>query len=180
MSCKRGFTLIELLVVVLIIGILASIALPAYRKAVEKSKASQALILLKALGQAQDAYYLTEGKYAKKFSDLDVDMSAWTGTTQWRTSANDTRSNNEWSLQLFNQSTNGNAVYLDRISGPYKGVGFMYWVNRPDESYPLRTIVCHERNNYGITFDGNTGDYCQKIMGYVKDPTTKKWVAPIK
>lgn len=58
---KRGFTLIELLVVVLIIGILASIALPQYQKAVEKSRAAEALILLKHLRQAGEVYILENG-----------------------------------------------------------------------------------------------------------------------
>ena len=55
---KKAFTLIELLVVVLIIGILASIALPQYTRAVEKARAVEAVSLISALEKSMDRYTL--------------------------------------------------------------------------------------------------------------------------
>ena len=69
---KRAFTLIELLVVILIIGILAAVALPQYRVAVDKAHMAEAFAQVKALVVAEKAYYLANGEYAEDLTKLDL------------------------------------------------------------------------------------------------------------
>lgn len=65
----KGFTLIELLVVVLIIGILSAVALPQYTKAVEKSRAAEAISTLNGLYRQYQLCRLEEA------DTRDCDMS---------------------------------------------------------------------------------------------------------
>ena len=60
---KKGFTLIELLVVVLIIGILASVALPQYQKAVMKARATEIKTFLADVEKAVNLYVLEHDGY---------------------------------------------------------------------------------------------------------------------
>lgn len=78
---NKGFTLIELLVVVLIIGILSAVALPQYTKAVEKSRATEAITLLGNLANAEQIYKMSTGNYTNDLTLLDLQLPGVTGTT---------------------------------------------------------------------------------------------------
>ena len=151
----KAFTLIELLVVVLIIGILSAIALPQYRKAVEKSRGVQALVLLKALDQAQRAYHLANGNYSNSFAELDVSVP-WGGS--------DTQvSNQDWKIFLYNDTNpndnyTANRIYATRLSGPYANCGFAVMYDTFQNK-----VVCHEP-----TTRTNSGDFCQKLFAGTK------------
>jgi type IV pilus assembly protein PilE len=61
----RGFTLIELLVCMVIVGVLATIALPAWRDTVLRANRSDAAAALHALAAAQERYRMVHGRYAR-------------------------------------------------------------------------------------------------------------------
>lgn len=71
---KQGFTLIELLVVVLIIGILTSIAVPQYEKAVMRARFSGALQVAESLKKAHEIYFLANNHYIANTDNLDYDF----------------------------------------------------------------------------------------------------------
>lgn len=70
MKKLKAFTLIELMVVVIIVGILATLGIPAYRNYLEESKAKVCDMNLKALHAALEIYVMEQGAIPASLSLL--------------------------------------------------------------------------------------------------------------
>lgn len=67
---NKGFTLVEIMIVVVIIGLLASMAIPAFQKVRSSSQDKAVLNNARQLSAAGDQYYLENGVSSVVLTDL--------------------------------------------------------------------------------------------------------------
>lgn len=168
-ASRMGFTLIELLVVVLIIGILSSVALPQYTKAVWKARAAELRSVTRTLATGQEAYFLANGTYPKKFDELDINInlpSQGRHSPCGQTQVNqESRSNDKYELVLNNQSGTPHPAYLSSsmfIDGPYKCGGFVFIHLQTVNSVTPGKMYCWEWTH--SDFSQPAGSFCEKVM----------------
>jgi len=67
---ESGFSLTELLVVIVIIGVLASLAIPKFLSVITKAKSTEAKLMLKQIYNLQQSYYLEKDVYSQNMTVL--------------------------------------------------------------------------------------------------------------
>ncbi|MDX1976700.1 MAG: type IV pilin-like G/H family protein [Pseudanabaenaceae cyanobacterium bins.68] len=79
-SSTNGFTLIELLVVIIIVGILASIALPSFLNQAQKARFAEAKSYILTMSRLQQAYFLEKRSFADDIANLNLGVNTASGS----------------------------------------------------------------------------------------------------
>lgn len=76
---NNGYTLIEVIVTMIVLGVIASLAIPNYIVSVERTKASEGAQMLEALLNAQRRHSIeNDGDYATDTAQLDISFTVGT------------------------------------------------------------------------------------------------------
>ena len=181
---KNGFTLIEILIVVLIIGLLTSIAVPGYKKAVEKSKVADALTTMSAVAKSEHGFYLAKNTYTKDFADLDIALIDKDGNkaedssfetvnytfTLQNKSVKATRANGEYALYKLYEDNDIYCLPQDHYICQQYDWGMNRnacenglegaWSNIKTTCYNTPQERCADNDEYGATWKNRNGYFC--------------------
>ncbi len=76
MKRERGYTLIEIIVTIIILGVLASLALPRYFFSLERMKSAEGVQILTTYLNAHRVYRYEYGQDPGVIEDLDISLSS--------------------------------------------------------------------------------------------------------
>jgi len=117
LESEKGFTLIELLVVILVIGILAAIALPAFLGQREKAQDAEAKTAVRTAASAAKAYYTDTQSYTgmtvPKLVEIEPSLAQGQGSTLTVTGALD----NAYTVEVTSKAGSANKFKISEAAG---------------------------------------------------------------
>ena len=138
---RTGFTLIELLVVVLIIGILAAVALPQYKMAVNKSRMAHVYMWGDDAAREAELFYLANGRYPTTFLEMGVQIPGCEHTDSYRNGCPD-------NPYVGNVEISNGGIYLN-LRGRFfpEGVRFLRFFEQINQNKPHKRLCVPNYNN---------------------------------
>ncbi|MBP5429916.1 MAG: prepilin-type N-terminal cleavage/methylation domain-containing protein [Elusimicrobiaceae bacterium] len=139
---RRGFTLAEMLTVVLIVGLLLGLALPQYRRAIQKARATEAIAMLRTIVDSSERLATVYGyKTFKDFAAAHPDKAVFTRMDMFGDSASEDSSQRTLGCVVqdivirckefnYNLNPSGDFVYSHKNRNPYLALEFR--MNRSD------------------------------------------------
>ena len=108
---QKGFTLVEIMIVVVIIGLLAAMAIPAFQKVRETSQTKTILNNLRQLASGADQYFLENGV-------TEVASALLIGTDSYVKTFNSVTANDQYTTTIsqgtdISADLNGTTISID-------------------------------------------------------------------
>ena len=145
---KKGFTLVEILAVVLIVGVLSAMALPQYRRVVERARATEAIAGLKTLYDSSERLAVDFGynDYASLYSSGTQNIGIGR-LDMFQNSGAETKNDATLSTSNFIYSfPSGNTIAAKRTGGNFAGKCIIF--RREDQQ-----VFCSGSSAYCKTID---------------------------
>ncbi len=116
---SSGFTLIELLIVVTIIGIIAALAIPNLRNAIDRAKQKATMTNMKAIGNALEMYSVDNNTYPKGLTDANsATLSSYLSPLYMRTLPPGDGWDNTWHIDTSASGTQYTITSYGRDGAP--------------------------------------------------------------
>ncbi|MBR3603279.1 MAG: prepilin-type N-terminal cleavage/methylation domain-containing protein [Elusimicrobiaceae bacterium] len=153
---KKGFTLTELLMVVVIVGILSTIALPGYQRSIEKTRATEAMNILKTANDAVYAFAAERNKCPESFKKILVTIPG-EKTSDTLITGKYFRYHLNAAVNAYIPGTGCGGIIAERIGGEYQ-----IWNPYATTEAGKRTLACNSNTEAGIKICRSLGIYTQK------------------
>lgn len=144
---SSGFTILEIMIVVVIIGVLASLALPKFYGMVERTRSVEAITVLQEMRMAMERCYISSMTYngcaAKVSADLNVLL---TGVNHHFALSGTTSGPNTWAI-ILNRNTH-------ELATPDPGTASINCSPYFGGGGPSKMVACQNASGFSIMGGG--------------------------